>query len=145
MFLLFITTVIVLHTSGMESYLLSEQQTKVTDASSARSKTAILHKCVSWRPLRLLGLIKQSEEGMSARGLATEPLTCSPGPSAHAITCSGRRENQRTRAGQVVIQCGNPLKWPSAALFSRAALFLQDSVEPLDNLTPTFSRNLKCS
>lgn len=54
----------------MESYLLSEQQTKVTDASSARSKTAILHKCVSRRPLRLLGLIKQSEEGMSA----TEPL-----------------------------------------------------------------------
>lgn len=101
MFLLYITTVIFFHASYIESHLLSEHHRcagkskpcvpSVTDASSARSKSAILHKCVSRRPLRLLGLIKQSEEGMSTRGLA---------PKHRPVPLSHQLEEDECRSGR---------------------------------------------
>ncbi|KAK2870647.1 hypothetical protein Q8A67_023174 [Cirrhinus molitorella] len=89
-------------------------------------------------------LFKRREEGLSARGF----------DAGLPRVERDRRESLRTEdedegmwgcAGELVTQSGNPRKWPSAALFSQAASFLQDRVEPLDNLTPTFSQTLKPS
>ncbi len=77
------------------------QRSKLT-----HSKTVILHKCVSRRPLRFLWLIKWREECEHHQPLRTDV-------------------------------------WKSSEMAKRCIIFLQDSVEPLDNLTPTFSQTLK--